>query len=269
MTDGHGVFSVGSLQHSLPTPTTDRKLPVPAQNHRPYYADDILRPRTSSGVTSQHYNVASAGYTRLSPNNWSTEHLPHGLPTRSSTSALSNELMAPPASTASTPIVSTASEINNSNYDASSRSSSEDSTADLESVEQTVTIAPEPAPTRSSTTTGPTRSMYNNPIASSSEITLHRAGLYTYSSDPKRSSMGGPSGTGGELVNGDAYEPLKHSHPLSTFVPIHYAPVQPAPTSATRFTLPTSPHPNLEASSDGASAHHLRRRTSIASSSNS
>lgn len=35
ISNSHGVFNVRSLQHSLPTPTTDRKLPMPAQNPRP------------------------------------------------------------------------------------------------------------------------------------------------------------------------------------------------------------------------------------------
>jgi len=267
ITDGHEVFNVGPLQQSLPTATTDRKLPMPAQNHRPYYADDMLRPRTSSGTTSQHYTMASAGYTRVPPTNWSAEHLPHGLPNRSSATALSSDMMAPPTSTTSISTTSTTSEINSVNY-AASASSSEDSPPEVESVEQEPPAAPERAPTRSSTATGPPRSLYNIPGASSSEIILPRASLYTFSSDSERNHLGDSTDETGDLVNGHTYEPLKHSS-LNTFIPIHYPPLQPAPTSATRYTLPTSSHPNMEASSGGARAHQVHRRPSIPSVSNS
>lgn len=265
--DSHGVFNVGSLQHSLPTPTTDRKLPVPAQISRPYYADDPLRPRTSSGTTSQHYTMASAGYTKAPPANWSTENLSHGMPYRSSVTALSNELMAPPASTISTSTASTISEVNSVSY-AASASSSEDSPAEVESVEQTASVAPEPVPTRSSTAGAPSRTMYNMAAASSSEVSLPRhapISLYTYSSDKQNSS----SDLNGVLINGDEYEPLKQP-PIASYMPLHYPSHQSAPISATRYTLPHSnSHPNMEASADGARAHQLQRRPSIPSVSNS
>lgn len=268
MSDSHGVFNVGSLQHSLPTPTTDRKLPVPAQKPRPYYADDMLRPKTSSGTTSQHYTMASAGYTRAPPNNWSSENLPHGLAHRSSVTALSNELMAPPPSIISVSTASTASEIASVSY-AASASSSEDIPAEVESVEHNSTVALEPAPTRSSTANGPTRSMYNITAASSSENMLpcHTSSisqLYTYSSDKPNS----PSDLDGVLVNGNEYEPLKQ-HPINAYMPIHYPSLQPAPASATRYTLPLSSHPGMEASADGPRAHQLQRRPSIPSVSDS
>ncbi|QDS70686.1 hypothetical protein FKW77_001453 [Venturia effusa] len=266
ISDSHGVFNVGSLQHSLPTPTTDRKLPMPAQNPRPYYADDMLRPRTSSGITS-HYTMASTEYTKGPPTDWSTENLSHDLPHRSSMTALSNELMAPPPSTISTSTASTISEIHSVNY-AASASSSEESPAEVQSVEQSTSVAPEPAPTRSSTAGGPSRTMYNMAAASTSEVSLPRhssISLYTYSSDKRHSS----GDLDGSLVNGDDYEPLKQP-PITSYMPLHYPSLQSAPTSATRYTLPPSTtHASMEATSDGARAHQLQRRPSIPSVSNS
>ncbi|KAE9987109.1 hypothetical protein EG327_004007 [Venturia inaequalis] len=263
--DSNGAFNVGSLQHSLPTPTIDRKLPMPAQVPRSYYADDMLRPRTSSGTTSHHYTMASAGYTKVPPANWSTENLSHGLPHRSSVTALSSELMAPPTSSISTSTASTISEINSAGY-AASASSSDDSPAEVDSVEQT-SVAPDPVPTRSSTAGGPSRPMYNIAAASSSEVSLPRStmGLYTYSFDKRNS----PSDLDGCLVNGDEYEPIKQA-PITSYMPLHYPSHQSAPISATRYTLPNSiSRLNMEASADGARTQQLQRRPSIPSVSNS
>ncbi|TLD38842.1 mucin-desulfating sulfatase (n-acetylglucosamine-6-sulfatase) [Venturia nashicola] len=268
--DSNGAFNVESLQHSLPTPTVDRKLPMPAQVPRSYYADDMLRPRTSSGTTSHHYTMASVGYPKVPPANWLTENLSHDLPQRSSVTVLNNELMAPPASTISTSTASTVSEINSVSY-AASASSSDDSPAEVESVEEAAPVAPDPVPTRSATAGGPPRSMYNMAVASSSEISLPRhtstMGLYTYSFD-KRHSSNDLDGVG-VLVNGDEYEPIKQP-PVTLYMPLHYPSHQSAPISATRYTLPTSTsHPNMEASIDGAGAHQIQRRPSIPSVSNS
>lgn len=268
--DSNGAFNVGSLQHSLPPPTIDRKLPMPAQVPRSFYADEMLRPRTSSGTNSHHYTMTSAGYTKVPPTNCSTENLTHDLPHRSSVTALNNELMAPPASRISTSTGSTNSEINSVSY-AASASSSDDLPAELEPVEQAVPVAPDAVPVRSSTAGGRSRPIYNMAAASSSEVSLPRhtsaMGLYTYSFD-KRHSSSDLDGVG-ILVNGDEYEPIKQP-PITSYASLHYPSHQSAPISATRYTLPTSnSHPNMEASADGARAHQLQRRPSIPSVSNS